>query len=148
MDALEIQVVIASADGRAAAVLDLAPAVADGADGAVKTIKGILCADQHVWAGQHFGSDGQLCEVVARLWVDQCRTADTKASGLENAATDGDVALRFGHVAGLQVDAWLEFQVGNGGFVSGNRLQISRLLRINIERRQRRGLFCLSEGRQ
>ena len=51
VQALEVEVVVAATEGRAAAILDLAPAVADGADSAVESIQCIVARDEYFGCG-------------------------------------------------------------------------------------------------
>ena len=48
MDTLEVEVVVATAYGKAAAIGDLAPAVANGADRTVKTVECIISTYENI----------------------------------------------------------------------------------------------------
>ena len=129
--ALKVEIVIAGAESGAATLLYLAPAVTDGTDSAIEAIQCVVRSDQYIGGREHFRSDGELGEIVSGLWVDQGGAADAKAGVFKNAATNGDITLCLCHIAGLEVDAGIKFQVGNRGIIGAHGHDVRCLLTVH-----------------
>ena len=105
-----MQVVTACAKHQITAVIDRAQSVANRCNVRIEPIDRVIDSFHDFVVVQGHGIDRQLGEIVARLWVHDCDSAEFEARILEYAAPNRHVRLPFRKAARLQFGRRIETQ--------------------------------------